>query len=148
MNPLFHTGISISDSLKTVRKSVLIYETIINNWEAYLADYDIDAGGFYHNQGLAGNGQSYEDFYKCYGVNLYLVWGDEWRDGELFTNADNYNAPKKSKYLEDDMHEYKIPNSNLHYKSTCNSINDLLYNGAAYTAYNPIAWAGDIIYTD
>lgn len=31
MNPLFHTGISISDSLKTVRKSVLIYETIIYN---------------------------------------------------------------------------------------------------------------------
>ena len=30
MNPLFHTGFSISDSLKSVRKSVLIYETIIN----------------------------------------------------------------------------------------------------------------------
>ena len=29
MDPLFHTGYSISDSLKTVRKSVLIYETII-----------------------------------------------------------------------------------------------------------------------
>lgn len=116
-----------------------------NNWEAYLADYDIDAGGFYHNQGLAGNGQSYEDFYKCFGVNLYFVWGNEWRDGELFTNADNFNAPRKSKYLEDGMHEYKIPNSNLHYKSTCRSINDLLYNGAAYTAYNPIAWAGDIV---
>ena len=29
MNPLFHTGFSISDSLKSVRKSVLIYETII-----------------------------------------------------------------------------------------------------------------------
>ena len=31
MNPLFHTGFSISDSLKYVRKSVLIYETIINS---------------------------------------------------------------------------------------------------------------------
>ena len=30
MNPLFHTDFSISDSLKNVRKSVLIYETIIN----------------------------------------------------------------------------------------------------------------------
>ena len=31
MDPFFHTGLSISDSLKTVRKSVLIYETIIYN---------------------------------------------------------------------------------------------------------------------
>ena len=30
MNPFSHTGLSISDSLKSVRKSVLIYETIIN----------------------------------------------------------------------------------------------------------------------
>ena len=29
MNSLFHTDFSISDSLKSVRKSVLIYETII-----------------------------------------------------------------------------------------------------------------------
>lgn len=29
MNPLFHNDLSISDLLKTVRKSVLIYETII-----------------------------------------------------------------------------------------------------------------------
>lgn len=29
MNPLFHTEFSISDSLKNVRKSVLIYENII-----------------------------------------------------------------------------------------------------------------------
>ena len=29
MNPLFHDDFSISDSLKFVRKSVLIYETII-----------------------------------------------------------------------------------------------------------------------
>lgn len=29
MNPFSHTGLSISDSLKSVRKSVLIYETII-----------------------------------------------------------------------------------------------------------------------
>ena len=30
MNPFSHTGLSISDSLKSVRKSVLIYETIID----------------------------------------------------------------------------------------------------------------------
>ena len=29
MNPLFRIGFSISDSLKSVRKSVLIYETIV-----------------------------------------------------------------------------------------------------------------------
>ena len=32
MNPLFHTEFSISDSLKNVRKSVLIYETIIGDY--------------------------------------------------------------------------------------------------------------------
>ena len=31
MNPFSHTGLSISDSLKSVRKSVLIYETIIQS---------------------------------------------------------------------------------------------------------------------
>ena len=31
MKPLFLTGFSISDSLKSVRKSVLIYETIIQS---------------------------------------------------------------------------------------------------------------------
>ena len=31
MNPHFHTDFSISDSLIFVRKSVLIYETIIDN---------------------------------------------------------------------------------------------------------------------
>ena len=33
MNPFFRTDLSISDSLKTVRKSVLIYETIIKELE-------------------------------------------------------------------------------------------------------------------
>lgn len=39
MNPFSHTGLSISDSLKSVRKSVLIYETII---ELYFEDNDVD----------------------------------------------------------------------------------------------------------
>lgn len=33
MNPFFHTDFSISDSLKNVRKNVLIYETIIMTFE-------------------------------------------------------------------------------------------------------------------
>ena len=35
MNPLFRIDFSISDSLKIVRKSVLIYETIIYYYEGY-----------------------------------------------------------------------------------------------------------------
>ncbi len=38
MDPFFHTGLSISDSLKTVRKSVLIYETIIHSYHNELPD--------------------------------------------------------------------------------------------------------------
>ena len=44
MNPLFHTEFSISDSLKNVRKSVLIYETIIN--EKKLLDVFLEEGIF------------------------------------------------------------------------------------------------------
>ena len=36
MNPHFHTDFSISDSLIFVRKSVLIYETIIYSYEEIL----------------------------------------------------------------------------------------------------------------
>ena len=36
MNPFFVTDFSISDSLKTVRKSVLIYETIITPYDTAL----------------------------------------------------------------------------------------------------------------
>ena len=35
MNPHFHTDFSISDSLIFVRKSVLIYETIIESCQKY-----------------------------------------------------------------------------------------------------------------
>ena len=38
MNPLFHTECSISDSLKSVRKSVLIYETIIKNTTGFITN--------------------------------------------------------------------------------------------------------------
>ena len=47
MNPLFHTGFSISDSLKSVRKSVLIYATIIQYMfcgECLNRDFDVVAG--------------------------------------------------------------------------------------------------------
>ena len=40
MDPFFHTGLSISDSLKTVRKSVLIYETIIISLRTYYVHRD------------------------------------------------------------------------------------------------------------
>ena len=39
MNPLFHTEFSISDSLKNVRKSVLIYETIILDDGELICEY-------------------------------------------------------------------------------------------------------------
>ena len=40
MNPFFVTDFSISDSLKTVRKSVLIYETIIDRVTVYVIAED------------------------------------------------------------------------------------------------------------
>ena len=48
MNPFSHTGLSISDSLKSVRKSVLIYETIIFRLDKetgfeWIGEYDISA---------------------------------------------------------------------------------------------------------
>ena len=46
MDPFFHTGLSISDSLKTVRKSVLIYETIIGEEAPDFQDaYGDEPGG-------------------------------------------------------------------------------------------------------
>ena len=48
MNPLFHTGFSISDSLKSVRKSVLIYETIITEIDLAILDVMLpDVDGFH-----------------------------------------------------------------------------------------------------
>ena len=49
MNPLFRIDFSISDSLKIVRKSVLIYEAIILlNDETYLNKYNSHAYGAYN----------------------------------------------------------------------------------------------------
>ena len=50
MNPFFVTDFSISDSLKTVRKSVLIYETIIvgRNADYILKDRDDVLNVFIH----------------------------------------------------------------------------------------------------
>ena len=48
MNPFFVTDFSISDSLKTVRKSVLIYETIIVVDSIMKLDNEkIDKSGYY-----------------------------------------------------------------------------------------------------
>ena len=49
MDPFFHTGLSISDSLKTVRKSVLIYETIIKSPYRVLYSYTY-GGKIYHHK--------------------------------------------------------------------------------------------------
>ena len=50
MDPFFHTGLSISDSLKTVRKSVLIYETIISGMTDadWCRENDIAVSTFYN----------------------------------------------------------------------------------------------------
>ena len=45
MNPLFRIDFSISDSLKIVRKSVLIYETIIHRKEPYFETKCPEAAG-------------------------------------------------------------------------------------------------------
>ena len=53
MNPFSHTGLSISDSLKSVRKSVLIYETIIeNSINAFVLD------GVFLFSGVLGTGMA------------------------------------------------------------------------------------------
>ena len=49
LNPLFHTDCSISDSLKSVRKSVLIYEAIIVT--TFVLKIDIEVC-FYHETNL------------------------------------------------------------------------------------------------
>ena len=49
MNPFSHTEYSISDSLKAVRKNVLIYETIIDFW-VYVSGDSMEPR--YHNREL------------------------------------------------------------------------------------------------
>ena len=72
MNPLFHTGFSISDSLKSVRKNVLIYETIIplRGPEIYTkGDYHYHCkvdGEFVWFQGYEEIFYMDEKIYECY----------------------------------------------------------------------------------
>ena len=63
MNPFFVTDFSISDSLKTVRKSVLIYETIINRPTVNI------------------NTERMEPFPKPDDLNRLLPWSDELPEG-------------------------------------------------------------------
>ena len=66
MNPLFHTEFSISDSLKNVRKSVLIYETIILRTVWIFNNFDIIALGI-----IITRGTELKTFPKHYGLNKY-----------------------------------------------------------------------------
>lgn len=57
MDPFFHTGLSISDSLKTVRKSVLIYETIIKEAQVLTISFNQNVTYVSGGAGLiSGNG--------------------------------------------------------------------------------------------
>ena len=60
MNPLFHTDCSISDSLKSVRKSVLIYETII-----VIIGYRADDSYFSYARDFISGVISYEQLGKA-----------------------------------------------------------------------------------
>lgn len=60
MNPLFHTEFSISDSLKNVRKSVLIYETII-----VIIGYRADDSYFSYARDFISGVISYEQLGKA-----------------------------------------------------------------------------------
>ena len=62
MNPFFVTDFSISDSLKTVRKSVLIYETIIQKAKKWLDEQDIK----YTERHIVDNNPSYEELKEWY----------------------------------------------------------------------------------
>lgn len=55
MNPLFHTEFSISDSLKNVRKSVLIYETIILGIGGVQVDFNEKTINILYNPISIGN---------------------------------------------------------------------------------------------
>ena len=71
MNPLFHTDFSISDSLKSVRKSVLIYDTIIIIGTTVIVTVDRPLGS-YHPE--------YKDMY--YPINYGYIEGVMAPDGE------------------------------------------------------------------
>ena len=60
MKPLFHTDCSISDSLKSVRKSVLIYETII-----VIIGYRADDSYFSYARDFISGVISYEQLGKA-----------------------------------------------------------------------------------
>ncbi len=62
MNPFFVTDFSISDSLKTVRKSVLIYETIIQKAKKWLNEQNIE----YTERHIVDNNPSYEELKEWY----------------------------------------------------------------------------------
>ena len=72
MNPLFHTEFSISDSLKNVRKSVLIYETIIELEFQYISCCSLSAGKSADEIAKENFNTSHVVVYH-FGVNCYWV---------------------------------------------------------------------------
>ena len=68
MNPFFHTDFNISDSLKTVRKSVLIYETIIKS-QGWTKNYVAEIKLKRHNIPLP---KDYEDSNKLLSQGILL----------------------------------------------------------------------------
>ncbi|MDY5023443.1 MAG: desulfoferrodoxin family protein [Blautia sp.] len=95
MNPLFHTDFSISDSLKSVRKSVLIYETIILGTSIT----ELLTGDLRENENMSGNMKRMHFFvcpicgniiasvgqgvFSCCGITLYGAEGEKCDEDHL-----------------------------------------------------------------
>ena len=99
MNPLFHTDFSISDSLKSVRKSVLIYETIIlQRWTNYIDNghggnielkHLVDTKGFDY---VKENFQySVLENYNARMDDNYILGREKWWKDTLCTRQFGYN---------------------------------------------------------
>ena len=82
MNPFFHTGFSISDSLKSVRKSVLNYETIIvdrwfgtgDTWQMQKAN-SVNVGIDFHDGSQFGHFGAASTKWLCAICNLLCNHG-------------------------------------------------------------------------
>jgi tetratricopeptide (TPR) repeat protein len=117
MNPFFHTGFSISDSLKSVRKSVLNYETIILTITEYgqlinegldyykVGNYDASAKAWEKVLKLNGN---YDLAYI--GIGRALLRQDEYKEAMSYfkTKHDDVNYSKafklyRKEWIEDNI---------------------------------------------
>ena len=79
MNPLFRIDFSISDSLKIVRKSVLIYETIIN-WTLCVKSEKLKTIQIKKSQQKRSCQIDFTQFSKTFSIGfswIYLITSDE-----------------------------------------------------------------------